>query len=97
MIEGAGVDNRLRVTLATQHDHQIGHHRCTPLVVELDDIFLRQRCERHLDHPDGAFDQRLASRNNCLRLLSAKHRAGDLGRISEIGETALVDRDARDV
>ena len=49
--------------------------------------------ERHLDHPDSAFDQCLARRDHRLRLLPAKHRPGDLLRIGQVGETALVDRD----
>ena len=59
-------------------------------------FFSRQHRERHFDHADRAFDQGLARRDDRLRLLAAEHRAGDLLRISEVGEAAFVDRDAGD-
>ncbi len=51
---------------------------------------------RHFDHPDRALDQGLARRDDCLRLLAAKHRAGDFLCISKMRETAFVDRDPGD-
>ena len=59
-------------------------------------FFSDSMVERHLDHADRALDQGLARRDHRLRLLAAKHRAGDLLRISEVGEAAFVDRDPGD-
>ena len=96
LVERAGVDDGLRVALAAQDDHQVRDHRRAALVVELDDVLLRQHVERHLDHADRAFDQRLARGDDGLRLLAAKHRAGDFLCIGEVGEAAFVDGDAGD-
>jgi hypothetical protein len=39
-VERAGVEDRLRVALAAKHDHQVGNHRRSSFVVELDNPFL---------------------------------------------------------
>lgn len=56
LVERACVDDRLSFTLTAQNHHQIGNHCRASLVVELDDILLGKRFERHLDHSDRPFD-----------------------------------------
>src|SRR3546814_14342931 len=46
--------------------------------------------ERHLDHPDRAFDERLARGDHRLRLLTAQHRVSNFGGLSQMGEAAFV-------
>ena len=41
LIDGSGVDHRLRVAIAAQHDQQVADHRRLAIFIELDDRFLR--------------------------------------------------------
>src|SRR3546814_948879 len=53
--------------------------------------------ERHLDHPDRAFDERLARGDHRLRLLTAQHRVSNFGGVSQMGEAAFVNGDPGDL
>ncbi len=80
--------------IGAEHDHQIGDHRRFALVVELDHVALAELGQRQFHHADGAFNDQLAGFENGLGLLAAQHRAGDFGRISEVGDAGIIDGEA---
>src|SRR3546814_4238888 len=65
-------------------DLQVRHHRRAAFVIEFDHVLFGKLRERHLDHPDRAFDERLARGDHRLRLLTAQHRVSNFGGVSQM-------------
>src|SRR6185503_609457 len=91
LIDGAGVDDRLRRPLAAEDDEQVRDHLRLALLVELDDAVLREALERHLHHADRAVDELLPRSDDRVRLLTLQHRLRDLGRVREMRDARLDD------
>jgi uncharacterized membrane-anchored protein len=95
-IQRAGVDDWRGRLITAEHDHQVAHHRCFALLVELDDALLVQARERHVDHANRTLDDLRARRHDGVCLLPAQHRLRDLRGIGEMADPHLDDLDSGD-
>src|SRR5688572_29478398 len=60
LMNGAGVDDRLRGLLTAEHNEEVAHHGSLALLVQLHDALVREHFEGHLHHAHRAFDDALA-------------------------------------
>jgi hypothetical protein len=92
-INGSRIDNGLSTPFTTEHDQQVAHHCCLAFVVERHDFPPRQHLQGHLHHPDGAFDDPLARRNDGTCLLPLQHGGGNFRRVGEMTDPGFDDFD----
>ena len=72
--QGTGIDHRIDILVATQHDHEVAYHGGLALFVKVNDVLLRQVIEGHLHHTHRALHNLVARSDNRSGLLSS----GDL-------------------
>ena len=89
LVQAAGIDYRLRVSITTQHHQQIGDHGGLPFFIQIENIVFRQAIERHADHADGSVNDPGAGRDHGLRLLPLQHGSCDFGRVRQMTDARL--------
>jgi hypothetical protein len=80
-VERTHVDNGLGMSVAAEHDHQVGNHCSASFVVELHDLFVAQLIERQLNHSDSTLDDLRTRGDDCVRLLTNQNRTGKIPRL----------------
>ena len=95
-IQAAGVDDRRRRLIATEHNHQVADHRRFAFFVEVDDATLTEASERELDHAHCTVDDTRAGGHDCAGLLTAQHGLGDLRSVGEVADPYLDDLEPGD-
>ena len=89
LVKCAAIDDRLRILIAAQHDHEIGNHLGFALLIKLDDLVFAQLVKCHLDHADRPLNDHLTGINDGRRLLALEHDRRNFGRISQMGNARL--------
>ena len=89
LVNRPGVEDRLRRLLAAQHDEEVADHGGLPFLVQVHDALVRELFERHLHHPDCAFDDPLPGRDDRAGLLPLQHGRGDFLRVGQVADAGF--------
>ena len=88
-MQAAGIDHRLGVAIATEHDKQVRYHHRPPLRIQIDDARRGELFQRHVDHAHRPLDDLRPRRHDGLSLLPLQHCRCDFLGISQVRNPGL--------
>ena len=89
VMERSGVDDRLCRAVSTEDHQQVADHGRASLVIQVQNLVMREPFKCTVDHPDRTFNDLRTCRDNRLSLLSLQHYRCDFRCVGNMANSCL--------